>query len=268
MYPYERYAGWPSHARALVDKAVARHGGWSRFHALHSLTLTLQELSGPLSFIKGLGRFMRRPLRVVIFPHEDRVDVLNYPAPGQQGIFTGPDVRIVTTGPDLREPQCVQESHAHRQNFAGWNKLRRWNRLDALYFFGYALRTYLTLPYLLSRLTFVAELTVRDLGEELFGVTVDFPSSYDTHCQRQTLFFDRSGLLRRHDYGADIVMSGGRGAHYSADYVEVGGIVVPTRRWVVARLGSYVTSVTVLYGRFGEFSAQSAFTHRDHEGGT
>ena len=55
-----------------------------------------------------------------------------------------------------------------------------------------------------------------------------------THSTVQTFYFDTAGLLGRHDYDAE-VLGGTPAAHYVHDYQEFSGILVPTRRRVLAR---------------------------------
>jgi len=50
----------------------------------------------------------------------------------------------------------------------------------------------------------------------------------------QTLYIDREGLLKRHDYDVDI--SGGTpAAHYFGEYQEAGGIMFPTKHDIFPR---------------------------------
>ena len=48
----------------------------------------------------------------------------------------------------------------------------------------------------------------------------------------QTFYFDARGLLRRHDYVAEVVGGWAKAAHYCDDHAQAGGLVFPTRRWV------------------------------------
>ena len=52
------------------------------------------------------------------------------------------------------------------------------------------------------------------------------PRSFDTHSREQTFYFDERGVLRRHDYVAEVVGGWAHGAHYCADHVEAGGLEV------------------------------------------
>lgn len=59
----------------------------------------------------------------------------------------------------------------------------------------------------------------------------DLPGNIATHNRRQTYYFGEDGLLRRHDYEAEVI-KGGPAAHYVSEYQEFDGIMVPTRRRV------------------------------------
>ncbi|MGA9524986.1 MAG: hypothetical protein WBV82_26240 [Myxococcaceae bacterium] len=184
-------------------------------------------------------------------PHAFRTVFLDHPTAGIEGRFEAGDVRQV----ERNSGRLVVESLDHRRTFTGWAKYRRWSDLDALYFFGYALCTYFSIPFILPRLEYAGHRTARVSGQDCTGVTVSFPKSFPTHCRRQTFYFDETGLLRRHDYVADIVGVWASGAHFSDDYVEVGGLQFARRRYVQARLFGRVTPVPVLAARLGEFQA-------------
>ncbi|MEV4602814.1 hypothetical protein AB0K15_36140 [Amycolatopsis sp. NPDC049253] len=69
------------------------------------------------------------------------------------------------------------------------------------------------------------------MGTLVRGLRVEFPDDITTHSKVQTFYFDADGLIRRHDYDAEVV-AGGPAAHYSSEHREVDGIVVPTKRRV------------------------------------
>ena len=66
-------------ARAILDRACDRYGGWERWRQLQCIDLAIKELSAPLLVLKGFGRTFRRPHRVSIWPHEGRTVFHNYP---------------------------------------------------------------------------------------------------------------------------------------------------------------------------------------------
>jgi hypothetical protein len=133
--------GWTGDAGALLDRAVGRHGGWAAWNALRSLTLTMRQLSGLLPSLKGLRRTFPQPGRADVFPHQSRAVFHDYPTPGQRGIFDAGAVQIVDG-----DGAIVASSPERRRNFGGLGKWRRWSPADALYFFGYAVTHYHSLP--------------------------------------------------------------------------------------------------------------------------
>jgi hypothetical protein len=122
----------------------------------------------------------------------------------------------------------------------------RWAPADALYFFGYALANYLSLPFLLAGAGHVRH------GAR--SVTVRFPDGFDTHSAIQSFHFDDTGLLARHDYAADVVGVWAIGSHFTRDYVETSGMWFARTRYVKGRLGALVTPVPVLRARLRGFA--------------
>src|SRR5262245_28197251 len=128
---------WTGEAGALLERAVARHGGWAAWEALRCVTLELRALSGLLPALKGAGRTFPATARIDVFPHEFRAVFHDYPAPGRRGVFDAGAVQL------LDGDGAVVASHPdHRHSFRGLRKWRRWAPADALYFFGYAVTHY------------------------------------------------------------------------------------------------------------------------------
>lgn len=245
-----RYQGWPQEGIDLIEKAAARHGGWQRWEKLQKVSLSLRHLGGPLPFAKGAGKTFPFPSRVEVWPHQKRTLFYEYPAQGQRGVFEAGSV-------SLHNPQnALQKSPAHRRTFTLLGKYRRWTPLDGLYFFGYALVNYLSLPFLLANLPLLSLPHCAHLGQTLSGVEVEFPEGFDTHSKRQRFFFAEDGLLLRHDYTADVVGSWAKGAHFSEDYTEAGGMPFAMRRRVFVKLFGKATPLLVLEASLGEFAAE------------
>jgi hypothetical protein len=93
---------------------------------------------------------------------------------------------------------------------------------------------YLTTPYLLTREGVEVWEGERwsENGESWRRLEVTFPTDLDTHSSRQTFYFGPGGVLRRHDYVAQVVGGWVHGAHYCAEHTRSGGLTFPTRRWV------------------------------------
>ena len=225
-------------ARTLVEAAIARHGGEAASR-IQSIELPMRSLTGLLPRLKGNGRTFGLPRSIRIEPLRTRAVFVDYPKPGERGVFEAGRVAVGETEP-------VE----HRATFSGLAKWRRWSPLDALYFFGYALTHYHALPWSLREAEPLALRRTRQNGA-VQALTVRFPRTVHTHSRVQTVYFDTEGLIVRHDYVAEIVGAWARGAHLWRDYVEVKGVPIATHRRVVARLGSRTLPLTVLEARFG-----------------
>jgi hypothetical protein len=197
------------------------------------VTLSPTSLTGFLPRRKGVGRTFPLPACDEIEPHRDRAVFLDYPRQGTVGVFEAGRVAL-GDGP----------ASDHRATFRGWRKNRRWSPLDALYFFGYALTHYHSVPFGLSQ----AEVRAWDPARR--AITVAFPPTVHTHCSVQTFSFDETGLIVRHDYVAEIVGTWARAAHHWRDYVIVDGVPIATRRRVLARLGGLALPIVALEARF------------------
>lgn len=235
-------AAWTGDAAALLERAVGRHGGWAAWHALRCVSLAPRLLRGLLPSMKGNGRTFGLPARADVFPHDQRAVFHDYPTAGRRGTFAAGAVELVD------ETGAVVETHANaRALFRGAGKWRRWSPARALYFFGYALSHYHSLPFSLADGRPLALTRVRCEGRELTGVDVELPAALHTHSRRQSFYFDAEGLLRRHDYVADIVGWWARGAHLWRDFVTAQGVEIARERHVVARLGRATTPFVALH---------------------
>jgi hypothetical protein len=223
----EFHASWPSAARDLVLRAIARHGGWGRWSCLETVTVGLRSLSGWLPWMKGHRRTFTLPDILTVWPRQGRV-------------AWGADRAAWFDRGDMHLPD--EHSAGHRRRFRGLlQRQRRWRLIDALYFFGYSFASYTAVPFILPALRFEGSIAGHWRGARLEGVRVRYPPGSDVHSLRQSYLFDATGLLRRNDYVADLVGGWARGAHGCDDYQIVEGLPVPARRTVVPRLGRWPT---------------------------
>jgi hypothetical protein len=246
---------WQGEPRALLERAIARHGGWTAWRAFPGVRLTPVRLRGWIPFIKGVGRTFPLPARFVIFPREQIAIFRGYPDAGTHGEYVAGRVRIVGS-----DGATLQYSDQPRATFDGLRKNRRWSALDALYFFGYALTHYHALPFSLvdARPLRLRRARLFGDGRSLTGVEVELPPSLHTHSPIQTFYFDDDGLLLRHDYVADIIGPWARGAHCWQDYVTVKGLPVARRRRVFACVGSVMTPLVALDAELTDAQAATA----------
>jgi hypothetical protein len=214
----------------LVDQVVEAHGGLQTWRQVQTVTTGLTSWGMTWS-LKGQPELLRgvtvdvattdQVLRVHPFVHQDC-----------HGIYTPQRVRIESSD------GTVLEERAHpREAFAGHTLQTAWDHLHGLYFGGYALWTYLNLPFVATRPGF----TVEELGpwQETPGqiwrrLRIAFPPEIHTHNRVQDLYIDHDGLIARHDYAPEI-LGGPPAAHYLSGYSQFDGIMFPTQRTVLPR---------------------------------
>jgi hypothetical protein len=247
--PFGASTAWTGEARRLLERAIERHGGWDAWRRFGGLSIVPAALTGLVPRTKGVGETFRVPPRIDVWPRRGVVAFHDYPAPGRRGVYSSGQVQLL-------DGDTILEARSQpRASFAGLRKHRRWSPSDALYFFGYSLAHYHSLPFSLTEARPLGLTRARSAGRRLTGVRVELPASLHTHCRRQTFFFDDEGLLRRHDYVADIIGWWARGAHRWEDFVELGGLPIARRRHVVVRLGRLeVPSAVALHAELKEVS--------------
>lgn len=225
-----------SHAMDLITASCESHGGMSQWLSTETICGSFTSLGGSIPRLKGLGFSFTAPGAFSVHPHKQRVVFGDYPTVGDRVAFQGAaGGASMTLTPATGEQTSYPK---YRQRFRGVRKWRLWGPLDAAYFFGYALLTYYSVPFILSRCEIV--------GVHPARVTVRFPDEFETHCQAQSFWFDSKHLLTRQDYTADVLGSVFRGAHHSNDFVEVNGLTLARSRQVCVRLGRVSLPLVVL----------------------
>jgi len=177
----------PGHLSPTAARALEAYGGevvWTGAHTVQAAV----TVGGLLFQQKGINipshaRFtvdVRRP-HTVIAPVDGSGDV---------GILDGFSVTIESSDGKVLEQR--DDARRHLQNAS---LSTRWDRLNLVYFLGYAFWGYFTLPYQLMRTDIVwTELA----GDEL---QADYGSNLPVHSRVQRFWFDtKTGLLRRNDY--------------------------------------------------------------------
>ncbi len=213
----------------LLDAAVKAHGGLDAWNRLESVWVDL-SIGGALWDLKDqaglftVGTYeadLRRQRATL--GHSRGANRRVRFSPGRLSLETNDGATL-----EVRENP--------RSAFAGHVNETPWDELHAAYFTGYALWTYLTLPFLYTYPGFETEEIApwSEEGEQWRRLRVTFPDSVASHAREQVSYFGPDGLLRRHDYAVD-VLGGSEGAHYVHDFHEHDGIKVPYRRRVYPR---------------------------------
>jgi hypothetical protein len=219
----------PNAASPLLAEVLEAHGGLKRWRGFEGLSSTVVT-GGRLWGLKGINMGPAPRVATTEFRRQ-WTSIAPFGGPDRTMTWT-PGRVVIANGAG----EIVAERENPRDALAGRLADTPRDPLHLAYFNGYAMWTYHALPFVLAepgyRIVEVAP-AVQD-GEALRGLGVRFPEGVHTHTREQRLYFGVDGLLRRHDYEVD-VWAGTPAAHMLCDYVEVGGLRLPTGRRVHPR---------------------------------
>jgi hypothetical protein len=213
----------------ILDFALNGHGGLDRWKEFASVSAHLSQ-GGVLWDLKQQGGVLAE-VGVTADLGEEQVS---------HGPFGDPPVRT-RFSPDMvtiesAEGQVLEGLPQPRKSFAGHVQTTPWNRLQLAYFAGAAMWTYITQPFSFTMPGFVTsegDSWVED-GKSYRRMIVTWPSYLATHNPDQVLYLDEAGLIFRHDYTVEIT-GNTDAAHYMTEYIEVSGLLVPTRHRIYPR---------------------------------
>ncbi|MDH4565721.1 hypothetical protein E8E95_03420 [Pseudomonas sp. BN414] len=208
----------------LLERVLVAHGGRERWNAFTRVDASIVT-GGSLWGMKGLTQDSE-PRRMTVWLHEQRASVMPFGAPNQRTAYTPGRIAIETTDGQLRAERLDP-----RASFQGHGETTPWDPLHRAYFNGYALWSYLTMPFLFTLPGVKVEEVAPwdENGQPWRRLRVHFPEDVATHCPLQDFYFGEDFLLRRHDYSVDV--SGGLpAAQYVHDYIEAQGLRVPGKR--------------------------------------
>jgi hypothetical protein len=213
----------------LVKQAIEAHGGlecWNRFTTLSAHLIQ----GGVLWATKGKAGVLA-DVTVSVDLHNEKSSHWPFGSPDRRSRFEPQRVAL-----EDANGKVLEELLEPRSSFKGHTLETPWSDLQLAYFAGYAMWTYLNIPFLLAREGVGSEEVEpwQEAGETWRRLKVHFPSDIATHSTEQTLHFDGQGLLKRHDYQVEIDGTSGA-AHYLYDHKEFFGIVFPTKRRVFPR---------------------------------
>src|SRR6201996_3396636 len=221
----------------LLEKVLDVHGGLDNWRHVNTVDFRLTFRGAALA-LKQQPHGLRDVL-VKVDTRRPRTLITPFPAPGSRGIFAdgrvtiGTDAGVKTSG--LDEP---------RKSFEGHQRETPWTEPQLLYFVGYALNNYMTMPFLLAKDGVRCEEIPphKEHGESWRVLQVTFPPGIHVHCPVQKFYFNDAGYLVRNDYAPEVTR--GTAAHYTFDHRNFDGFVFPTLRRVVRRDANNHTLLT------------------------
>ena len=213
----------------LANEVIERYGGLDRWNRFDTVTARLR-VGGALWGLKQQAGVMD-DVSVRVALREPRASHFPFTAPHLRTSFQPHRVAIEDADGNV-ESELLEP----RSSFDGHALDTPWSLLQLAYFAGYAMWTYLNTPFLFAYKGVQTEELPpwEENGERWRRIQATLPAALPSHCTIQTFHFDADRLLKRHDYSADI-LGGTSAAHYTSDHVEVSGLLVPTKRWVLPR---------------------------------
>jgi hypothetical protein len=230
-------------AQETIKRAIARHGGMDRWEQIGNILVEVYTLGGFGMSRRGLGSQFPMPKIVSLRPKLGMAILYDYPRQGRQCIYDNGRVAEIAAG---EEP--TYENDNHRTKMLSVSRFRRpWTTSDAAYFFGYAMLHYCAIPYTLQGVKVVG-FKSRKSGDWRTRIDFEYPDGSHTHSKFETVYFDESGLIVRHDYCPEVSSPIARAANYLVDYKDCNGYLITERRKVYFRIGRLRTPLVVLDG--------------------
>lgn len=205
----------------LRARVFAAYGGEARWKAATGAE-AIVSVGGPLFLLKRGGGFRNQRVRAEFAHPRARLHPID--RRGRAGVLEGQSVRLETADGRVLESRGEARSKFHGRRHL-W-----WDALDMVYFFGYAMWNYLAFPALLLR----DDIEWRELSEHTLEGR--FPPHLPTHSPVQRFHFDpATGLLRQHDYTAEVFGAWAVAAHLILKHETADGLPFPAKRRVVPR---------------------------------
>jgi len=216
----------PGDLSPTAARALEAYGGQAVWKSATTVESTV-TVGGLLFQLKGINIPSHAKITVdvqrphtVIQPVDDAGDV---------GVLDGFSVMILA--PDGRILEQRADAREHLQNASIATK---WDRMNLMYFLGYAFWGYYTLPYQLMR----SDIQWTELRDGV--LQADFGTSLPVHSRIQRFWFDtRTGLLKRNDYTPVAADPNARVANVVFGHGLSNGIPFTSKRRVKTSLQQY-----------------------------
>jgi hypothetical protein len=125
----------------LLNKGVEAHGGLRRWQTIKKIEARIRCGGAALPLRFKLGTF--KSYRALISTAEPNIVFFPFAGKGKRGIFSGNTIRI-----ESESGRVLAERSKAKAAFKTFRHKFYWDHLDALYFGGYAIWNYFTVPFL------------------------------------------------------------------------------------------------------------------------
>jgi hypothetical protein len=218
---------------SLASRVVEAYGGERAWRAAAGVDIEASA-RGLLFTAKFRRGFSRGRVEVEISSPRARFTPREWG--GRSAVLDGHDVRIEDAAGNVLDSRADA-----RRRFPWGRRLLWWDDLDLGYFAGYAFWNYLAFPALLLR----SDIAWSEVGATMLEAR--FPPSLPTHSHVQRFHVDpETGLLRRHDYTADVVGPFARAAHAILAHGTSDGLPFPSHRRVQPRIAGRALGPTLV----------------------
>jgi len=207
---------------ATAHRALEAYGGEPFWRQARSIRASVSA-SGLAFVLKGQRPFHRIAVECDVREPLARLSPVD--AAGSSGVLRGGNAFL-----ENPRGSVIGRRENARTYFPYGRRLFWWDSLDQTYFAGYALWNYLVFPALLLR----EDIRWQETGpNRLLAV---FPGNIPTHSPVQEFLFDpASGLLRQHNYTAEVMGGWANAANVIVEHGVWNSIPYPSHRRVTPR---------------------------------
>jgi hypothetical protein len=216
----------------LVKLAIEAHGGLDQWNQVQEISARFLPSGLGLKQRGPLGEALsEKPMQIHVSTRIQRVTFEPFLASGQKGIY-GP----LRTAIESSDGTVLEELKNPRETLESMPAGTPWSGSQLIYFFGYSLWMYHTLPFsfLVDGVACKEVESWTENGETWRRLKVTYPDSYPSHSKEQIHYFDSNGIMRRQDYTVDVRQNLVI-AHYLLDHRDFEGFVFATKRRICLR---------------------------------
>lgn len=221
---------------AIVQAIYATHGGLDRWQRVDTIRCALS--SSGFAFSSKGQRSALIGIQVEASPKGRWVEFRDFGELGGLARWRPDHLELYNARGEL-----IAQRHQPRDAFKKFSKNLLWDKLDILYFGGYAMWNYLTFPFMLAEPGVTISLASACGEGGGPSLLVDFPAGFPTHSPQQVFHFDQHHRLVRHDYVAEVLSRFATAANCILESQTHDGFRFYTRRRVYPRLGPKKTVV-------------------------